>query len=283
MNIQHLRYFLSVMDTGSVSRAATASGVTQPTLSAALKGLEHAFGVTLFAAEGRGIRPLPAAKLLERNARLAINALSDARRELSGTPSIRLTFGVLPSLAQAWLPRLISACDGLIEIVEAMPDDLETAVRGGALDMAITTSPARGGLQRKSLICEPFLLFVGAAHQLAGRRSVSIAELNGQPFVLRQCCEHLGTGRRLLAAASVRFRITARTRQETTAAALVAAGVGITLAPKSWYHPGVSAIPLTGFTLQRDIGLIWTSKVNAKAVAKLAKTLETQAATLTRG
>ena len=58
MNVQHLRYFLKVMETGSISRAAGLLGVTQPTLSVALKRIEQEFGARLFAPDGRGIRPL---------------------------------------------------------------------------------------------------------------------------------------------------------------------------------------------------------------------------------
>jgi len=136
MNIQHLRYFLKVMETGSISRAAGLLGVTQPTLSVALKRIEQEFGARLFAPDGRGIRPLAGAKLLEDRVRLAVRVLSEAKRDLTGSAPAALKIGLLQSLAENWLPRLGNAWDGPVAIVEALSDELEKQVRGGAIDLA---------------------------------------------------------------------------------------------------------------------------------------------------
>jgi DNA-binding transcriptional LysR family regulator len=271
MNVQHLRYFLKVMETGSISRAAGLLGVTQPTLSVALKRIEQEFGARLFAPDGRGIRPLAAAKLLEDRVRLAVRVLSEAKRELTGSAPAALKIGLLQSLAENWLPRLGNAWDGPVAIVEALSDDLEKQVSNGTVDVALTALPIRTALSRRVLLREPYLLFVGPMHEFAGRRAVSLNELDQQPFVLRQCCERLGTGRRLLDAAGVRFRVVAKTRQEATAAALVAAGVGCTLAPKSWLRPGLRAIKVDGLSLERTVGLMWKTKANQGRAAGIAK------------
>jgi len=276
MNIRHLRYFLTVMETGSISRAADALGVTQPTLSIAVRRLEQEFGVRLFARDGRGIRPLRGAKLLEEKVRLAVRVLSNAKQELSGVVQARLKLGLLQSLAEVWILRLLSACDGPVEIVEALSDDLEKQVSSGTIGVALTALPIRGALPHRVLFREPYLLFVGHMHEFAGRRAVLLSELDQQPFVLRQCCEKLGTGRRLLDGAGVRFRVVAKTKQEASAAALVSAGVGCTLAPKSWHRPGMQAINVTGLPLERAIALIWKEKANAGLAAKIGKRLEAQ-------
>jgi len=281
MNVQHLRYFLTVMETGSVSRAADAMGVTQPTLSVALKRLEHEFGARLFARDGRGIRPLHGAKLLEAKVRLAVRALSDAKQDLSGTAPAGLKIGLLQSLAEAWLPRLLSTWDGSVEITEALSDELDKQVSNGVVDLAITALPIRSALSHRILCREPYVLFVGPMHQFAGRRAIPLAELDQQPFVLRQCCERLSTGRRLLDAAGVRFRVVAKAKQEATAAALVSSGVGCTLAPKSWQRAGVQAVNVTGLTLERVVTLTWKAKTNAGLAASMGKRLEAQLANIT--
>ena len=276
MNVQHLRYFLTVMQTGSVSRAADQLGITQPTLSLALKGLEREFGTALFAPDGRGIRALPDAKRLEAKVRLALQTLTDAKRELSGVAPAALRLGVLPSLSPNWLPAMIPAADGVLDIVEAPADELEKLVAGGALDLALSVAPQRRGLSHKLLLREPFQLFVGVDHPWSGRRSVALAELDRQPFVLRQGCELIGSGRRLLAAASVRFRIVAKTRQESTAAMLVGANLGCTLAPAGWGNATLRRLDVTGLTLERSVALLWKEAAGAKAAAQLAAQLPPQ-------
>lgn len=274
MNLQHLRYFLAVMDAGSVSRAADLLGVTQPTLSLALKRLEAEFGTRLFAPEGRGIKPLPAARQLEVRVRQAVRTLSDARRDLAGLSSERLRLGLLPSLAAAWLPRLLSSGSDAFEIVETAPDEIDRQLKSGALDLGLSIAPTREGLARKILLRESYVLFAGATHPFAGRRSVRLAELGGQAYVLRQSCERLGSGRRLLQAAGVRLNVVAKATQESTAATLVAAGVGCTLAPASWHCPDAQRIDVDGLDLERTVVLAW-SKGNpqSKAIADVSRRL----------
>jgi DNA-binding transcriptional LysR family regulator len=276
MNVQHLRYFLTVMQTGSVSRAADELGITQPTLSLALKGVEREFGTRLFAPDGRGIRALPDARRLEAKVRLALQTLSEAKRELSGPTPATLKLGVLPSLSPDWLLHLIRAGDGAFEVVEAPADELEKLIADGALDLALATGPQRHGLSRKLLLRERYQLFVGADHEWSGRRSVALSELDQRPFVLRQGCEQLGTGRRLLAAAGVRFRIVAKTKQESTAVILVAANLGCTLAPASWGDAALRGLDVTGLKLERSVALLWKHAAGARAAAQLTARLPPQ-------
>jgi len=261
---------------GFSRRRRDGGDATDTTLSVALKRLEQEFGVRLFTREGRGIRPLRAAKLLEEKVRQAVRALSNAKQDLNGIVSPGLKIGLLQSLADVWIPRLISTLDGPIEIVEALSDDLEKQVSGGTVSVALTALPIRAALSHRVLLHEPYVLFVGPMHEFAGRRTVSLSELDKQPFVLRQCCERLGTGRRLLDAAGVRFRVVAKTRQEATAAALVGAGIGCTLAPKSWHRPGMRVVNVTGLSFERAIVLTWKTKSNKRLAANIAKGLEAQ-------
>jgi DNA-binding transcriptional LysR family regulator len=203
-----------------------------------------------------------------------VRALAEARQDLGGAAAAKLRIGLLPSLAEAWLPRLVRAWEGPVEIVEALADELEKLVTDGALDVAL---PVRRGLSHCSVACEPYMLFVGPAHVFAGRRSVAVSELDRQPFILRQCCERLGTGRRLLATAQVRVTLVAKVRQEATAAALVALGVGATLAPTSWQRPGLHAVSVSGLALQRAVAVIWKNPPLAKSAAGIARKLATQA------
>lgn len=279
MNIQHLRYFLMMMETGSVSRAAERLGITQPTLSVALKRLESEFGVPLFAPDGRGLRALPSAKQLEQYATMAVRALAEAKRDLDKTASDRLRIGLQPSISQSLLTAIVKSWAGPIQIVEASLEELSNQVKNEMLDLALTTLPDHRGLPHHAILREPFKLFVGPTHELARQRTVTVSALQQLPFILRQSCERTGTGRRLMDIARVRFNIVAKTTQETTAAAMVAVGLGATLAPRSWGFPGLTALEVTDLPLERTIGLIWKSSLGARASAKVIDTLEARVLT----
>ncbi len=61
METRHLRYFLAVIDHGSVSRASEWLGIAQPALSQGLGRMEKDLGVRLFERSRRGAAPTPAA------------------------------------------------------------------------------------------------------------------------------------------------------------------------------------------------------------------------------
>ncbi|SKA40531.1 DNA-binding transcriptional regulator, LysR family [Enhydrobacter aerosaccus] len=273
MNIQHLRYFLAVMDTGSISHAAETLGVTQPTLSVALKRIEQEFATRLFVPDGRGIMPLPEAKRLEQRVRPLVNALMDIRRELASNPSPRTRLGIAQSLSEPWASRLVSWCGSRVEIVEGLPDELEKKVAEGSLDIAFTILPTKRKLPQKALFHDAYQLFVGPTHQFVGRPRMLIRELDRQPFVMRLGCEFLGSGRKLLDEARVRVAVVARTRQESTAAALVAAGIGCTIAPDSWARPGLHSIAFADFSMERTVGVAWKSVRYASTANTIGKHL----------
>lgn len=273
MNLQHLRYFVTMMELGSVSRAAAQLGITQPTLSVALKRLEEEFGAALFVSAGRGLKPLPAALRLEDYARSALQTLAEARKDLAGKQTSELRVGILSSLASAWAPRVGKAWSGRVYLREGAADDLLEWLSRQSLDVVLTALSDRLSHPQLPLFREPFRLFVGAAHPLAGRASVPLADLHRQDLVLRQGCEQAGTARRLLEAAGVRFRIAARAVQESTAAAFVAAGLGCTLAPRSWGYPDLRSIPVESLKLERVVGLVWSTPKGAAAAGALAEAL----------
>lgn len=276
MNIRQLRYFLAMMETGSVSRAATLTAVTQPTLSAALKRLEEHFGTKLFVPHGRGLRPLPAARQLETHLRAAVRAISDARSAVTRDASRPLRLGVLPTLAPAWLAPLAKACDSEVHICEAFADELSAQLSSGRLDLALTVLRGSSKLRHKVVAREAYQLFVGPTHEFAGRRRVLLADLQGQPFVVRECCELLGNGRRLLQAAGVKLKVVAKVRQEESAAALVRTGVGVTLAAGNWGEPGVRCIDVSDLALDRTVVIAWKAKEKTKIACAIAARLEAQ-------
>jgi DNA-binding transcriptional LysR family regulator len=107
-----LRSFLAVVETGSLSAAATRIATTQPTLSRHVRELETALGVTLFTRSVRGLEPTEAALGLIDDAR-AMGAAAEAlalkaqgrSQELTGT--VRITASVV--VANLLLPPLLVA------------------------------------------------------------------------------------------------------------------------------------------------------------------------------
>jgi DNA-binding transcriptional LysR family regulator len=108
---RQLTHFLAVVDHGSVTRAAKALYVSQPSLSQALRGLEERLGVRLFRRTGRGVVPTREGAALVAPARRILRTLEDCHRSLRAIS--RLEAGQLVVAADALL-----ALDPLVGIIE---------------------------------------------------------------------------------------------------------------------------------------------------------------------
>src|SRR5689334_25344942 len=84
MDIRSLRYFLSVVRTGSVSAAAEANFVTQPAVSLQLRKLETTVGQRLFLRRGRRLAPTAAGLALAARAEEIVGAMDALNAELHG-------------------------------------------------------------------------------------------------------------------------------------------------------------------------------------------------------
>jgi DNA-binding transcriptional LysR family regulator len=95
MNLQQLRYLVSVADSGSVSAAARELRVSQPVISRALRDLEREFDVELFQRNGRSLAITKAGTTVVDSARVALDAIDDvavsARRAAAGSELVVVT------------------------------------------------------------------------------------------------------------------------------------------------------------------------------------------------
>ncbi|MEP9385062.1 LysR family transcriptional regulator [Nocardioides sp. KR10-350] len=111
MDPQHLRYYLAVIDHGSINAAANAVGVAQPTISQAMRSLERELKTPLFHRIGRGMVPTsaghalvsPARKVL-RDIATAAGSVPDAEGHLRGRVDVRAH----PAVSTGLLPRLVA-------------------------------------------------------------------------------------------------------------------------------------------------------------------------------
>ena len=263
MNLAHLRYFLAVIETGSFTRGAERSNVTQPTLSAAIQRLEEWLEAPLFQ-RGRRVALTAAGARFAERARTILAEASAARAECRAEqPQQSLRLGWLKSLPFARLAALLAAFarserDVTLDLVEAGAERLASQLERGRLDAAVTLLPDAPDRRRSApLLREAYIIAAASEHPLARRVRCRIGELHGMAFVLRSDCEILPTTDRLFADHGVRPRVIHRTTSNERALALVRAGLGVTLIPESLLGDGLQSIAVGELNLQRRIGLCW--------------------------
>lgn len=187
VTLTQLGYAVAVDAHRHFGAAAAACHVTQPTLSAALRKLEQALGVTLFDRTHAPVVPTEAGRLVVEQARAVLREaarLGDIRDALAGAVAGELRLGVIPTLAPYVLPQLVPALrarhPGLELVVEErVTDDVVAGVRAGRLDAGLVASDVRGSdLADRVLFAEPFVGYVSAGHRLAARDTLAPDDLS---------------------------------------------------------------------------------------------------------
>lgn len=189
MELRHVRYFLAVVDAGSVTAASHLAHVTQPSLSRQLRLFESDLGITLFTRSGgrlalsaAGRQFVPVARDLARRADAAAEAaatLAAGRLQhiTIAAPGTTFTDVLAPFLAT------LHADDPLPAVSEEHPQRIYAALRSGA-DLAIATERPPAGLAFQPLAVLPVWAYVPPEHLWVGRGSVTVAELVQQTLLL---------------------------------------------------------------------------------------------------
>ncbi|MFE9854832.1 LysR family transcriptional regulator [Streptomyces sp. NPDC005780] len=187
MDLEAVRTFAAVADTGRFQEAAAELSITQQAVSRRISVLEKNLGVRLFTRTPRGAELtidgqalLPHARELLRVAERAVASVHAGRRPLR--------VDVIASRgAQAGMMRGFHGAHPEIELDVLMLFEIETAVaaiRSGAIDASFraVTAPGRPlpeDIESARVLDEPLQLLTGPGHALAGARSVTLAQLAG--------------------------------------------------------------------------------------------------------
>jgi len=286
LDIKHIRYFIGVVDAGSLTRAAVALHVAQPALSSRIARIEDAFGVKLLVRSAQGVHPTEEGKILYVAANRLLRDLENVAetvRSLGRIPAGRVTVGCIQSAASMIAVPLIRA------VLEQLPQVELSFVTGqsveiyhrlmsGELDLAviIRTSNVHGISSRK-LLTENRLLAVSARNDpLPGLDKVTVAELIKLRFILPRPSVYSIREmiRDALKQREVEFTVLAETNSVEAITTLVAEGHGQSILPWSVVAPAVLAgdinvkkIVGTGFELPnelcRPVGLRSSSAIDA--------------------
>jgi LysR family transcriptional regulator, mexEF-oprN operon transcriptional activator len=179
LDLNLLRVFVVVAETGSVTQAAARLYLTQPAISSALKRLATAVGAPLFARQGRGLTLTTRGERLLATAKPHLSALVDAALSPGGfdpaTSERTLRMG-LSDASETWvLPGLLkifekSAPNMRVIVLPVQFRTVGAALASGAIDLAVTVAdelPA--GCSRKSLFVGGFVCLYDPRHTRIGK------------------------------------------------------------------------------------------------------------------
>jgi LysR family carnitine catabolism transcriptional activator len=269
LTLRQLEILVAAADAPTFSEAAQNLGISQPSLSEAIRRMEGELGAAMFDRNTRSValtadgrHTVAVAREVVREFRLGLGSIADRSR----ARRVRVTIAALPSVACAVLPAALRSFlqqhpGAEIALNDVLHERAIALVRDGIVDLAVTVRPASLDMLEFAVLGADVLhLVCRRDHALAARRKLEWRDFAGEPFVALART----TSVRLLAEAAfvhagLGLDPAYEVEQIPTAVALVKAGLGVTALPGLTLSmvqvTGLVARPIGGPPMRRQIGV----------------------------
>lgn len=281
---RQLRLFLALAEHGSITAAARACHVTQPTVSMQLRELSESIGLPLYEQIGKKLYLTAAGEALAETARAMVeewSAFGQRIDAMKGLARGRVRLAVV-STAKYFVPRLLgSFCashpdvDVALEVLNR--DGVVARLQDNRDDLYIMSMPPEHlELERHDFLPNPLVLIAPERHPLAGQCQIALSELQDERFILRE----RGSGTRLSCDAhfgqqGFRPRVRLELGSNEAIQQAVAGGMGLAIIsrhalPQHLSDNQLTLLDVQGFPLQSQW---WTLYPRGKRLSPLAQVL----------
>lgn len=240
MRLRQIEVFHAVYTHGSITNAAAALNVSQPSVSKVLAHAEQQLGYRLFDRIKGKLVPTPEAHQLFSHVRDVyedVDRLRHVAVNLKAASAGRIRVATTPAFGLEVLPRAVATFreeygDAVFEIETLHLDAIRSALLESRIDIGLAFDPdKRPGIRRTKLAKAGFFVLAHDASQFPGKTALTVADIRDHPFIGLNRRGPLG---QMLSdhLESLGFRpdVIAWTETYHVAKSLVAAGTGITIA-----------------------------------------------------
>ena len=193
MELRHLRYFVAVVDAGSLTVAAARPlHTSQPSLSRQIRALEDDVGAQLLTRSARGIEVTPAGRAFLDHARLVLSHVEagvGAARRVAHPAKPCFVMGFLTNHELTWMPETFRILRDELPNIDVMISSqysppLANALVKGTIDAAfLRREKGFPELAFRHLVKEPLVVVLPSDHRLAARKAIAPADLASETFV----------------------------------------------------------------------------------------------------
>jgi len=192
MELRHLRYFVAVVEEGSLTTAAELRlHTSQPSLSRQIRDLEYEVGAELLSRSVRGVELTTAGKAFLNHARLAlaqVDAAVEAARRAAQPVKKTFAIGFQTGHEMNWLPRAMHALRDELQNIDVTVSsdyspDLAEALLRGRLDVAFLRVEPNYDLSYEVVDHEPLIVLMPSDHPLSSRAAIHPRDFVGEVFI----------------------------------------------------------------------------------------------------
>ncbi len=194
MELRQLRYFVAIVDHGSLSRAARVLHIVQPALTQQLQQLEEELGATLLHRSAQGMQATDAGKVFYEHALAILKQVSDAKSAVNQSadkPSGTVALGIPQSASGALAFPLLKAVraaypDIVFQLTEELTGNLTEQLASGRLNLAVLFDDGQlSKFSTKNLVEEEMMYITRADSQFACKRSsITLEKALRVPLIL---------------------------------------------------------------------------------------------------
>lgn len=242
LGLRRLRMLREIADHGGVTAAAEAMHYSPSGVSQQMTALQDEIGAPVLERHGRGVRLTEVGRVLLEHSQILLNAEREAQSAIEqarDSLAVELTVGVFCTVAAGLVPAIINDLhvrqpEIRVRTREIAPDDAAVELRHGHLDLAFlidypdAAEPWPDDIALVTTAVDKVHLAAPAGQ--FSEHVVRLADLADEEWVLSG--PHTYYGRAVLAAcrqAGFEPRIVHQVDEQSTALAMVAAGLGLTL------------------------------------------------------
>src|ERR1700735_4612024 len=194
MELRHLRYFVAVAETKSLTLAAKARlHTSQPSLSRQIRDLEEEVGAQLIVRTARGVELTPSGRAFLEHSRAVLSqvaAVTEAARLAAHPATPCFTMGLLTGHELTCMPEALRILRDELPNIDVLISSqssplLAEGISKGKIDAAfLRREKGVPGLAFRLLVKEPLMVILPSDHHLATLKTISPRDLEGETFVI---------------------------------------------------------------------------------------------------
>lgn len=278
ITMRQIEYFLSVADTGQISRSANLCSVSQSSMTIALQNLEDTVGVALLARHAKGVRLTEAGVRFLRHvqqARQSVNQAVLAAQEEPGQIAGVVRIGVTETISAYLLPSMMATLTRRfrnlqVQVTEREREVIEQQLLAGDLDVAlllVSNTALHDDLKCEVILRSPRRLWTPPDHPLLDAQRVTLEDVARENYLLLDMDEHVQTVARYWGKFGVEPRVRMQSKSIEAVRSLVAFGEGVTILSDLVYRPWslegnrISKRDLSVPVPTMDVGAVWRRSV----------------------